>query len=83
MCSSVVRNKNSTRALLMPNVLFWTLIIVCFIAHNESVDNHVLWFVRMFTFTQYFYVKKKFNYNGFKNINNYYKVYICSRSKRK
>ena len=54
MYSSIVRYKNSTHALLMAKVLFWTLIVLLFIVHNESVDNHV--FVRIFSFTQYFYV---------------------------
>ena len=56
MFSSVVRDKNSTHALL--KFLFWTLIVSFFIVHNESVDNHVLLFVRMFTFAPYFYVEK-------------------------
>ena len=42
MCSSVVRDKNSTHALSMAKVFILDLNCLFFIVHNESVDNHVL-----------------------------------------
>ena len=42
MCSSVVKDKNSTHALLMPKVFILDLNCLFFIVHSELVDNHVL-----------------------------------------
>ena len=45
MRSFVVRDKNSTSALLMPKVNLNNIFLLYFTVHNESVGNHVALFV--------------------------------------
>ena len=60
MCSFLVRDKNSTHALLMPKAYICgpKLFLVTGVVDNKSVENHVMNYVRIFIFTQYFYIKK-------------------------
>ena len=59
MCSFLVRDKNSTHALLMPKVFIFgpKLFLVTGIVHNKSVENHVMTAEFLFLLN-IFYVKK-------------------------
>ena len=57
MCSFLVRDKNSTHALLMPKVFIFgpKLFLITGIVHNKSVENHDCYeLCQNFYFTQYF-----------------------------